>query len=335
MEWFYQHFAQPASAFIGFVSDLIPINIGLILLVLALALCLGFLLALLKKRWKLALCLLPAPILVFNAATIQIATGLILWPSWFRDIKTPLLSQEFPLTENQKTALLQMALKNINTPFSVTEWNELSQEELLSDANQSLNTLLSTLGYSKGRTVRQIKDFHEPFFSLGLAYGGPAYKDPYTQEVVIPNPSRYPASRYWHWHTVYHEVAHAKGWLNELDTTFLQVASMIRSRYATVRTLGWMHLILNSDIYGGKSETELLALGLPAVVLTDIYEGRDKVQKLLKQKPLYQGLNKLLKKAQLQNSGKKYGLDPDRWLNNPLNGMLFRLLAEGHLRYPE
>jgi len=333
VEWLHQTIFQPVSGLIGYLSDLLPVNLSLIFLGISLIFCFGFLYALFKKRWKLAACLIPAPILILNALTIQMATGFILWPSWFRDIKTPLLAEKFPLTQGDKDQLLKYALKEISSSFSVTEWETLNQNLILEDANQSLDSLLKDLGFASGRTVRAIKDFHEPFFSLGLAYGGPAYQDPYTQEVVIP--SQYPASKFWYWHCLYHEVAHAKGWLNELDTTLLQVASMIRSRYPTIRSLGWMHIILSADIYQGKSQAELVSLGLPEPVLSDMKMASQNIHELLQKKPLYQGLSKLLRQASIQNSPQKYGLDHEEWLNNPLNGMLFTLLSKGHLRYPE
>lgn len=94
----------------------------------------------------------------------------------------------------------------------------LEPEIMLKDLNTIADRAIKALQYSPGRHVRMVKDMAGLPKLFGIAFGGPAYHDVITGEVVITSPEDYPISKIWRIKAMLHEIIHAKGFTDEMMT---------------------------------------------------------------------------------------------------------------------
>lgn len=177
----------------------------------------------------------------------------------------------------------------------------LSEKEVLRACDGSLDTVLAALGLPPGRTVRAFKDMGPWTSSLGLLYGGPAFHDPFFGEIGIIPDRTYPASHYWRLVAACHETAHAKGFTREMDAEILTQAALARlggiagdPRYAALADI---HFLLKT---GAK-------ITWPDSLKAEAGRKRNERARVEAARPVLFRLKAWLRKADLQNSGAKYG----------------------------
>ena len=117
------------------------------------------------------------------------------------------------------------------------EYQSLSHNQVLEDGQTQLLKLGKILGYHEGPQTQKLKILKGVPRLLGYAYGGPAYYDSFTHEIIIPDQDDYPASNYFYISTIVHELSHALFFQRELDAMLMQYKAMLNSEYSTIRAL--------------------------------------------------------------------------------------------------
>lgn len=170
----------------------------------------------------------------------------------------------------------------------------------LAMVNDALDQVLINLNYPSGRSVKRWKTMAGFTKVLGLAYGGPAYHDVISGEVVMVSEQDWPSSKAWRWCTLVHEVAHAKGFTREMDAECLTWLALGQLEHP-------MGLYLQSWLALGKTGQKI---SLP-IFLEEEQKRVWKARKALHQ-PLVSFFKSLGKRYSIQNTAQKYGaIAPD------------------------
>jgi hypothetical protein len=172
---------------------------------------------------------------------------------------------------------------------------EASMDPALSMVNDALDRVLEDLDYPAGRTVSRSKQMVGLTRLLGLAYGGPAYHDVITGEVVLVKDEDLPSSKAWRWWTTMHEVAHAKGFTGEMDAevlTFLALGKLDHPLGPYLQA----YMALSKS---GRS------FKWPEVMLMENKAILEKRKSL--NQPVVFWMRRMGQKFSIQNSGAKYG----------------------------
>lgn len=185
----------------------------------------------------------------------------------------------------------------------------------LSLINTAMQKVLDQYGLVPGREVQAVKKLWGVSRALGLAYGGPAYHDVITSEVVVASQEDYPASKAWRWICVMHETAHAQGFTREMDAEILTWLALYESDDPLLQALSALMACFKS---GQDFEA-------PQVLQNEWQEVRKAREDL--HQPLVSWLKHFAKKIQLQNSGEKYG-SIEKNHEIPLDHELFRALVQ-------
>lgn len=180
--------------------------------------------------------------------------------------------------------------------------------------NQAMQSVVKKYHMVPGREVVAIKKLWGVSRALGLAYGGPAYHDVITSEVVVASPEDYPASKAWRWICVMHEVAHAQGYTREMDAEILTWMALAKSEDPLLQALGALMACSKS---GQDFET-------PPVLIREWQEIRQKRKHV--HQPIVEWLESMAQKVGLQNSSAKYGA-VEQNQEIPLDHELFRALV--------
>jgi hypothetical protein len=181
-----------------------------------------------------------------------------------------------------------------------TRWRAfqaLSENEALRACDGSLDTVLALLNLPPGRTVRAFKDMGPWTTALGLLYGGPAFHDPFFSEIGIIRYKDYPVSHYWRLIAACHETAHAKGFTREMDAEILTQLALLRLADPRYGALADIHFLL-------KTGTKI---AWPESLKAEARRARDARARVEASRPALFRVKAWMRKADLQNSGAKYG----------------------------
>ncbi len=132
--------------------------------------------------------------------------------------------------------------------FDWERYEALSEREMLVTSDRSLDGVLADLGLPRGRTVRAVKEMGPLTTTFALAYGGPAYHDPLTEEIGIARPEDYPTPREWRLIAICHEAAHAKGFSREMDAEILTQLALLRIPDPRFRALADIHFLQKTGV---------------------------------------------------------------------------------------
>lgn len=191
-------------------------------------------------------------------------------------------------------------LKNqvlLNKEFNIEQYNSTNETDLLKDIHRAVRKACESLKYTPGRTVKNIKAMSGISRLLGLSYGGPAYHDVITGEVVIVSEKDYPAPKFWRITAITHEIIHAQGFTREMDTEILTWLALRLSENPLLNNLSYLMVLHKSGqafTYPKSIEQEL--------------KTKAKLRKEIQQKQtLINFLKNIQRTIQVQNSAKKYG----------------------------
>jgi hypothetical protein len=214
--------------------------------------------------------------------------------------------------ENLNDFLEQQKQKLKNFPENL--YREAPVDPPLNLINKAMQKVMIKYGLVPGREVRAVKKLWGVTRVLGLSYGGPAYHDVITSEVVVASPQDYPASKAWRWICVMHETAHAQGYTREMDAEILTWLALYESEDPLLHALSALMAC-------SKSGQDFKAPEVLKQEWKDIRKERESLNQ-----PIVEWLKKIAQKIDLQNSGAKYGSVPkDREI--PLEHELFRALV--------
>ncbi len=201
------------------------------------------------------------------------------------------------LPEEEFKLLVSTFEEKLNNEFNWDSYISLTEQYVLNTCNQSLDSLLKALELNRGRTVRRIKKMHGLTRLLGLSYGGPAYHDPLTGEVALISEKDNPAPKFWRYHAICHETAHAKGFTREMDVETLTQLALLTSNSRNMQIIGYILFLQKSGEKFKWPEQ-----------LKDERKLTAKERKAVRAKqPLVRLLSKINQQLHIQNTPKKYG----------------------------
>lgn len=250
----------------------------------------------LKTHSLLFKLLLIGPALLILMAMGQGAFPLSLSPTAWRQPLAVVFygpTLDYPSFKNE----LSEKEKHLNHFFSAEDYQSLSESEILNACDLALDQVLAHHHLSPGRRVRTIKPMGVLTTTLGLAYGGPAFHDPFLGELAMVRYGDMPTPRYWRLIGICHEAAHAKGFTREMDAEILTQLALTNSPDPKLQVLG--------DIMYLRKSGEKFSY--PEYLNNERKASRDSLQAVEKNQYVVHLLRQITKKIGFQNSGEKYG----------------------------
>ncbi len=176
-------------------------------------------------------------------------------------------------------------------------FQDMSEQEVLAACDTALDAVLAALHLPAGRTVRAYKDMGPWTATIGLAYGGPAFHDPFFGEIAIVSDADMPAPHYWRLTAACHEAAHAKGFTREMDAEILTQLALARHDDPRLRTLADIHFLRKTG----------LSLTWPESLVAESRQVRARRTDTERTQPVVRGLRTVARKLGLRNEAAKYG----------------------------
>jgi hypothetical protein len=116
-------------------------------------------------------------------------------------------------------------------------------------------------------------------------------------EVAIVSQRDNPAPRYWRYHAICHETAHAKGFNREVDAEILTLLAALISGDSVLQIAGYLSFLQ-------KTGENFL---WPEALKTERRRQAEKRRAVRRRQPLVRLLTRINKKLGIQNDPKKYG----------------------------
>jgi|GEM_PF-1994925 len=173
----------------------------------------------------------------------------------------------------------------------------MSETEVLAACDTSLNAVLAALDLPDGRTVRAFKTMGPWTATIGLAYGGPAFHDPFFGEIAIIGDADMPAPRYWRFTAACHEAAHAKGFTREMDAEILTQLALARTSDQRLQALADIHFLRKAGV----------PVAWPRRLIEEVKRVRLRRAEVEAGQPVVRALRRAAEGIGFQNSGGKYG----------------------------
>lgn len=177
-------------------------------------------------------------------------------------------------------------------------FQETTEREVLAACDTSLDAVLADLRLPAGRTVRAYKDMGPWTATIGLAYGGPAFHDPFFGEIAIVSDADMPAPHYWRLTAACHEAAHAKGFTREMDAEILTQLALAGHEDARMRALADVHFLRKTG----------LDVAWPESLLAESRRVRTRRAETEATQPVVRALRAAARRFNLRNDAAKYGV---------------------------
>jgi hypothetical protein len=142
---------------------------------------------------------------------------------------------------------------------------------------------------------------------LGISYGGPACFEPLTGEILTPLYKDYPASSFHRIITIFHEVSHACGYLDDTNASILQYILLMKSNKPLFKAMGALMFLSYTHLYTGdylNKLTERYPHLRPLV--EDLFRASRDIEKTKEKFPTSL-LSALFENSNLKNKRSKYG----------------------------
>ncbi len=260
IELYWQHIGYPTSLITGWLSDALPYPLSSLILPISIVLTLNLIIIgcrnlnyiqqspILRiwtrilspqKRSTLYISLIGL-CLLFIQAFSQGITPFDFVPTKFRiapQLKLQKFTQQFESDTELQSGYDSLSFES-EYQNSEDVWRSywhakgphfyqvMEPDSMLKDLNSIADYAIQTLNYPPGRKVHTIKDMTGIPKLFGIAFGGPAYHDVITGEVVITSPQDFPISKIWRVKAILHEIIHAKGFTDEMMTEQLTWLSL-------------------------------------------------------------------------------------------------------------
>lgn len=248
IEWYWEFIGYPVSTLTGWAVDVIPYPISDLILIFNLIATTHFLLWVLEN-YNFLRFFARSPILGYwrkfskslgnfspYVGVLGVCLGLIQLGSQGIS-QYDFVPTKFRVSPSHQSTLLLGALNPYDSleldqdlKQSHQRWLEfwdrrgaqaydaLEPDSLLKPLNAIADKALRYLDYPPGRSVKAIKDLSGLSLILGISFGGPAYHDVISSEIVIVHPDDYALSKFWRTKAILHEIFHAKGFTDEMQT---------------------------------------------------------------------------------------------------------------------
>ena len=300
---YWRFLGYPLSCLKGVIVDSVPFSlvetlvwVGLISLIFLILLLIKGHYRWLKNHSMVFLILLSGPVLLLLMAMGQGAFPLSLAPSaWRKPLAQVFIGPALPYEKFKQQ--LSVHEQHLLTHFSLRDYQLYTEPQIVVQCNDALDQVLDVLHLAPGRTVRAIKPMGPFTTTLGLAYGGPAFHDPFLGELAMVQYQDMPTPRYWRLIGICHEEAHAKGFTREMDAEILTQLALNFTHDPFLQILGDIMYLRKS---GEKIE-------FPKALSDEISVSRATLKKVEEQQWCVQFIRRMTKKIGFQNSGGKYG----------------------------
>jgi hypothetical protein len=298
----------PLSRIKGAVTDAIPFSIVEVALWIGTAATLLFALSFLPRlRSRLKpvrrIALWAGPIFLIALGLGQGAFPGSVAPTAWRAPLTQRLGQDSLAEPDFRNWVAQREttlIEALRPPEGTLRWEafqSLEESRVLAACDTSLDAVLADLNLPAGRTVRTYKNMGPWTATIGLAYGGPAFHDPFFGEIAIVRDLDLPAPHFWRLIAACHEAAHAKGFTREMDAEILTQLALLRIADSRFRTLANIHFLM-------KTGTKI---AWPESLIAESKQVRARRVQTEAHQPMVRGLRTLARRLGLQNEGVKYG----------------------------
>ena len=306
----------PLSRLKGLVVDAIPYSVVEISLwmgagaTLWLLLSLGIRRGILRNRRLRMLALLLGPVFLVALGLGQGAFPWSLAPTALREpLATRLRTDSLPegAFRDWADARAQALRDSLGTPGGWARYRTLDEHATLRACDTLLDGVLAGLGLEPGRHVRAYKNMGPWTSTLGLAYGGPAFHDPFFGEIAIVADRDMPAPLHWRLIAACHEAAHAKGFTREMDAEILTQLALSGSDDARLRELADIHLLRKTGI----------EIRWPDSLVAEARRVRARREAVEARQPVVRALRGWAERHDMRNQGAKYGERDARDVWNP------------------
>ncbi len=297
IELYWAFIGNPISKIVGYLSDLTSLSITEVLLNYSLICCIYILYVIVfKKQKKYLKTALVGVLLLIIMTFSQGITKIDFVPTVFRSHPLQRL-ENIKINESDCIKFVAISCNAFLKDFNSKHYMSLPQEYELESANKIVNDALAFMKYPIGREVKKIKNMMGLTRLLGLSYGGPAFHDVVSGEVVIASIEDLPSSKYWRRMCLIHEIVHAQGFTRELDAEILTWLALRLSDFELDRQFSMLMVI-------SKSRTKI---EWPEVLQTEAKLNKEKQIEVDRNSPFLTFLKKASKEMSIQNNSEKYG----------------------------
>jgi len=311
IEVYWNYLGRYLGHYIGKYIDLLPFAVSEMLLQLSLWFCVLICFCFVMGH-QVSKYYFIGPIILFIMIGSQEISSLDWVPTAHRERIYERLSS--PVIEKEELSLYLKRQQNFLNEFPSELYKNAKSEPELKLVNDSVAKALEALNLKPGREVMAIKELWGVTRVLGLSYGGPAYHDVITSEVVLATEKDYPASKAWRWMCIVHEVVHAQGFTREMDTEIITYLALKLSDDPLLKALSaWMALLKTGQSFD-----------IPKVFKEEWNEVREKREEL--HQPMVTLVKRVAEKLSVQNSNAKYG-SVTKGTSIPLNHEFFASLV--------
>lgn len=306
IEIYWKFIGLPSSQIIGTFVDFIPWAVSESLLQLSIlgifAFLLSYKLKFFKKFRRFGCLSIICLITMFFSQGI---TSIDWVPTAHRLRPSTIIFENFK-NHFDPYVLIKHEIKKIQYSFPNEIYRKITSTPNFDELDSDIKKALNYLNYPKGRKVKSIKKLWGLTRVLGLAYGGPAYHDVITGEVVIVSEEDYPTSKYWRIKCILHEMIHAQGFTREMDTEILTWLSLKLSSNKLFNSFASLMLLEKSNV----------KFQYPLAIQDEVKEVRQKRIKVQKTQIFINYLRNLMEENEIYNAAEKYGKVT---LKQPLN----------------
>ncbi|MCO4781613.1 MAG: hypothetical protein KC646_04765 [Candidatus Cloacimonetes bacterium] len=218
-------------------------------------------------------------------------------------VSEPLDSQQF---ENFK----QNCFNEFKRLFDFDQYQKLSDSDLLKHATITSQEQLKQFNINLNSKLTKIKYLSGVPRILGLSYGGIAYHDLFTGEIVIPTKEDYPTTLFFRAVMIFHEIGHAFYHADDVQNSIFQAHAMISSKHPVIQSLGYLFILQYTD-YPMWTQIETYH---PKLYNEMVTQQRLNMELRSKRKAI-KSFKRILTKVKIQNNDVKYGYD-NFYLNN-------------------
>lgn len=226
------------------------------------------------------------------------------------------------LSPQQFIELKEICIKKYSKLFDFASYQMMTDQNVLFQANIDSSKTLEGFGIQMKSNLSKIKYLGGVPRLFAYAYGGIAYHDLLTGEIVLPTKYDYPSTNYFRIKSIYHEVGHSLYYADDLANNIFQTKSMLHSSNDNIKALGYL-MILGFTDFSLLPYLKLNQIDFYNEIIKKSKQNQIQVKKYY----VANFLKNLFKKSKIQNKSVKYGYNK-YYLSNTYLKTLYLSLKE-------
>ncbi|MCJ8347505.1 hypothetical protein MJH12_18345 [bacterium] len=226
------------------------------------------------------------------------------------------------LSQEEVSSFKESCFQNFLQLFDFESYQKLDDSMILNLANTDSEKLLSQYEISMKSKLTRIKELSGIPRLFAYAYGGIAYHDLITGEIVLPSKIDYPSSLFYRIKCIYHEVGHSLYFSEDLSNNIFQTKAMLSSSNSNVQALAYLMILTYTDFPISKKLKSLSPL-----LYQEILQQNNLNHQALQRYYVANFLKNIFKSTNIQNKSLKYGYTK-KYLSSVYLKSLFNHLKE-------